>query len=559
MAKALLKNGKIALFAPYEDRELCKQIDGRQPCYEGKRFQHWEYPLRPEVLAAMRRTFPGLTIAPEVTRAVTAVEMREVVVAQMKDTGWEKAQPDESMPLKTKPFQCQVMGFNIGIKLPGTALFMEQGCGKSLTAIAVMGRRFQRGEINRVLIIAPTSVVPVWAKEDVGEFAVHANFPYDVQALDGPIEKRIMALESWPEKGGLQVAVTNYEAVWRMEAELARWDPDMIICDESQRIKTPGARQSKAVHKLGRLAKYRMILTGTPVTQGPLDLFSAFKFLDPGIFGNSFWAFKARYAVTGGFNGKQVVAYKNLPDLVRKAHSIAFRVTKADALDLPEFTDQTLYCKLETKAKNIYEQMKKESVAELSEERIITATNVLSRLLRLSQLTGGYIGDGEGAIEQVSAAKFNLLRETVDDLLEVGKKVVIFARFIPEIHAIVRFLENTNIGHACIMGSVKMEDRGEEVRRFQQDPDCRVFVAQIQTAGLGITLTAADTAIFYSLDYSFANLAQAQCRIHRISQRNFVTYIYLVAENTVDEKILQILKKKKSVADMVVDGWRDLF
>lgn len=117
MAKALLKNGKIALFAPYEDRELCKQIDGRQPCYEGKKFQHWEYPLRPEVLAAMRRTFPGLIIAPEVTRAVTAVEMREVVVAQVKEAGWEKAQPDEPMPIRSKPFQHQVAAYQCACHL----------------------------------------------------------------------------------------------------------------------------------------------------------------------------------------------------------------------------------------------------------------------------------------------------------------------------------------------------------------------------------------------------------------------------------------------------------
>ena len=423
-----------------------------------------------------------------------------------------------------------------------------------------MGRAFLNGLIKRVLIFAPASVVPVWAKESVGEFAVHAGFPCDVRALYGPIPKRIELLDDWgPDPSRLQIAVLNYEAVWRMEEELARWGADMIICDESQRIKTPGARLSKSVQKLGKRVDYRIILTGTPVTQGPLDLYGQYRFLDPGIFGNSFWSFKARYAVTGGFNGKQVVAYKNLSDLIEKAHKVAFRVTKAEALDLPEFTDQTLYCQLETKAKNIYEQMKKESVAELSEERIITATNVLARLMRLSQLTGGFIGYGEGAILQVSTAKFDLLRETVNDILEAGKKVVVFARFIPEIQAIIGFLENANIGHACIMGAVKMEARGEEVRRFQQNQECRVFVAQIQTAGLGITLTAADTAIFYSLDYSFANYDQCRARIHRPGQKNACTYVHLVAEGTVDEKIMKALKKKKDVADMIVDGWREFF
>jgi len=280
-------------------------------------------------------------------------------------------------------------------------------------------------------------------------------------------------LSSWPPvPGKLQVAVVNYEATWRMEETLARWKPDMIICDESQRIKTPSAKQSKTMHRLGRLAKYRLILTGTPVSQGPLDFFSQYKFLDPSIFGNSYYAFRARYAIMGGFENRQIIGYKNLPELIRKAHSIAFRVTKEEALDLPPFTDQVLYCELERKAMSIYTQLKKESVAELSAEKVLTATNVLSRLLRLSQLTGGYLGDGEGGIEEVSRAKMNLLDETLDDLLGAGKKVIVFARFLPEIAAIRKLLEKKGILYEWIAGEVKMEERGEAVRRFQEDVNC---------------------------------------------------------------------------------------
>jgi len=333
----------------------------------------------------------------------------------------------------------------------------------------------------------------------------------------------------------------------------------MIICDESQRIKTPGAKQSKCLHKLGRQAKYRLILTGTPVTQGPLDFFSQYKFLDPMIFGNSYYAFRARYAIMGGYEKRQVVGYKNLPELIKKAHSIAFRVTKEEALDLPPFTDQVLYCEMERKAMSIYAQLKKESVAELSEEKVLTATNVLARLLRLSQLSGGFLGDGEGGVEQVSKAKMNLLNETLDDILGAGKKVIVFARFLPEIAAIRKLLEAKGIDYEWIAGEVKMEERGEAVRRFQEDEGCKVFVAQIQTAGLGITLTAADTAIFYSLDFSFANYDQARARLHRIGQRNAVTYIHFVARGTVDEKILEALKQKRDVATEVVDNWRDYF
>lgn len=543
----------IQLYSRFEEKDLCKSIEGAR---WNPKDRCWEYPLRPEVLEELAATFPGLNVAPEVTTTLAEIAERDAMAAQVKNMGWQNAKPVEPMPIKTKPFRHQVAAYNMALNLPAAGLLMEQGTGKSLTSIAIIGRRFLRGEIQRCLVVAPASVVPVWPKE----FALHADFPHEVLALEGPVTKREQALLSWPpDPSKIQVAVVNYEATWRMEETLARWKPDMIICDESQRIKTPSAKQSKTMHRLGRLAKYRLILTGTPVSQGPLDFYSQYKFLDPSIFGNSYYAFRARYAIMGGYENRQVVGYKNLPELIRKAHSIAFRVTKEEALDLPPFIDQVLYCDLERKAMSIYTQLKKESVAELSAEKVLTATNVLSRLLRLSQLTGGYLGDGEGGIEEVSRAKMNLLDETLDDLLGAGKKVIVFARFLPEIAAIRKLLEKKGILYEWIAGEVKMEERGEAVRRFQEDESCKVFVAQIQTAGLGITLTAADTAIFYSLDYSFANYDQARARLHRIGQRNAVTYIHLVARGTVDEKVLEALKNKKSVADEVVDNWRNYF
>lgn len=555
-SRPYLELGKncIQVYSRYEDRGLCKSVFGARWNPNEK---CWEYPLRPETLEQLVAVFPGMWVSPQVKLAVTEVAEREAAAVQVKVEGWQNAQPVEPMPLKTKPFRHQIAAYNMALNLPATGLLMEQGTGKSLTSIAITGRRFLRGEIQRCLVVAPASVVPVWPKE----FQLHADYPHEVLALEGPVAKRERALLGWePAPDKLQVAAINYEATWRMEEALAKWSPDMIICDESQRIKTPGAKQSKAMHRLGKRAKYKLILTGTPVTQGPLDFFSQYKFLDPSIFGNSYYAFRARYAVMGGYENRQVVGYKNLAELIKKVHSIAFRVTKEEALDLPPFTDQTLYCELERKAMGIYTQLKKESVAELSQEKILTATNVLSKLLRLSQLTGGFLGDGEGGIEQVSKAKLSLLEETLDDLVVgAGKKIIIFARFLPEIAAIRKLLEKKQVDYEWIAGEVKMEERGEAVRRFQEDEGCKVFVAQIQTAGLGITLTAADTAIFYSLDYSFANYDQARARLHRIGQRNSVTYIHLVARGTVDEKVLKALQKKKSVADEVVDNWRDYF
>jgi len=300
-----------------------------------------------------------------------------------------------------------------------------------------------------------------------------------------------------------------------------------------------------------------MILTGTPVTNNPLDFFSQYKFLDESIFSGSYYAFRSKYAIMGGYGNYQVVGYKNLQELTEKAHKIAFRITKKEALDLPEQVDTTRYIDLEPRARAIYNQVEKESYAELNSGEIATP-NVLTKLLRLSQITGGYIKNEFSEIsEQVSSAKINALEEIVEECMDAGKKLVVFARFIPEIDAIARMLKKEGIKYSLIRGDVK--DRASEVERFQNDKETKVFIGQLQTTGMGLTLTAADTAVFYSLSYNFADYEQAKARIHRIGQKNNCTYIHLIAKNSIDEKVLDALSKKKNIADLVVDNWRSLF
>ncbi len=542
-----LAGDRLQVYNCYRFKDALKQIGCRWDPEE----KVWSILATPANFRKLSQAVPGLKVDKSIVAKMTEAALAE---AEQQSTTWDNAQPIEPMPLKTVPFKHQVAAYNLALSKPSSGLLMEQGCGKTMTAIAVAGRRFQRGEITRVLVVAPASVVPVWPKE----FAIHAAFPHEVKCLEGSTVKRAEILRAWrPDPDHLQVAVINYEATWRMEEALIAWRPDMIICDESQRIKTPGARQSKAMARLGTIARYRMILTGTPVSQGPLDFYSQYRFLDRNIFGTSYYAFRARYALMGGYENRQVIGYQNLDDLVQKAHTVAFRCRKEDCLDLPEQVDQVMYCELEKDARRVYDQLVRESVAELSEENIVMAPNVLSRLLRLSQMTGGYLRVDEQTT-LVSKAKMGLLEETLDDLIEAGKKVVVFARFVPEIEAIVKTLEKKKVAHGLIYGATPMDARGEMVESFQTDPAVKVFVAQVQTAGLGITLHAADTAIFYSLDYSFANYDQCRARIHRIGQKNNCTYIHLVAKDTVDAKVLTALGEKKSLADQVVDRWREL-
>lgn len=473
-------------------------------------------------------------------------------------------------PVKANLYKHQIRGANMALrafgaldaKTPGGGFgeLFEMGCGKTLTTIAVAGALYNLGKIDRVLVVAPTSVCSVWP-HDLNQFA---TFPREARVLLGDKKKRLKALnelENWPFKA-LRIAVINYESTHRegiFEA-LAAYKPDLIVCDESQRIKNPSAAQSKALHKLGDAAPFRMILSGTPVQNNAVDLYSQYRFLDPAVYGANFYAFKNRYCIMGGYGQHQIVGYRNMDELVEKEHSVAYRVTKEECLDLPQQTFINRYVQFTDAEQAIYEQLRKSSFLELETGENVTATTILTMYLRLMQLTGGFLtADESTRPKQVNTAKLDALADIVDDyVVDAGKKLVIFARFRAEIAAIENLLRLRKIQYGSIYGDVPMEERGKIVEDFQTNPDTKVFVAQIQTAGLGITLHAASTAVFYSYDYNYANYAQALARIHRIGQRLPVTYIHLVVDGSIDEKILAALENKEDMAKTVVDSWREV-
>ena len=470
--------------------------------------------------------------------------------------------PVEPMPIKgLTPMSHQITAYNRGLELfsksggGGFALLHDPGCGKTLTAIALAGRLYLDKRIKRVLVVCPVSVMPVWEPELMNFSSVQVT----VSTLRGTLTQKQETLTQ-NEPGGLWVAVINYESAWRLEKELLAWKPDMIICDESQRAKNHQAKQSKALHNIAKKCEFKLIMTGTPINNSPLDIWSQYRIIRPDLFSNSFYAFRNRYAVTGGYEGKQVVGFKKVEELAKITHSVAHRVSKAEALDLPEYTDQRLYCALEPAAKRAYENMKREAVVLLDQQdKIVTAPMIVTQLLRLSQMTGGFIrADDDDEVTPISRAKFNLLRETLEDMHK--NKVVIFARFVAEIKEIINIAEGV-YGEGtvnAIWGDTDQKARGELVEQFQNNPDIHVFVAQIRTAGLGITLHAADTCIYYSYDYSYDTYEQSKARIHRTGQRNACTAIHLIVEGSIDEAVLDALYGKRSIANDIVDNWREI-
>jgi len=308
------------------------------------------------------------------------------------------------------------------------------------------------------------------------------------------------------------------------------------------------------MHKLGDRARYKLLLTGTVITNKELDVFSQYRYLNRRIYGDSFYAFRNRYFDMVGY-GNHIPRFRTYlrDDFLKKMHSVAFRVTKEECLDLPDIIEEVREVELEPKAMRLYDELETASFTEL-EGGEVSAVNVLTKLLRLSQLTGGHLTDDGGDSNAVSTAKLSALEDIVDSTLAEDKKLVVMARFVPELDDIQEMLEKKHIEYAAVRGGVK--DRDEEIRRFQEEDDCKVFVGQIAAAGLGITLTAASTMVFYSLDYSMSNFEQAKARIHRVSQKNDCLYIYLVAKGTVDRKVLRSLRSKVDLARLLVDEYR---
>ena len=464
------------------------------------------------------------------------------------------------MPVKVRPyahqqagydFACRIFGLYDGrIRSHGVAFLMEMGTGKTLTSIGVVGALYQFGLVNRILVACPLSITGVWEEE----FHAFADYPVKITVLKGTSEKKRQQIDRIPSEG-LQVLVVNYESAWRLEEELLKFDADLIIADEGHKLKDNRSRQSRGMQHLGDKARYKLLLTGTVITNREIDVFSQYRFLDSRIFGTSFYAFRNRYFdMTGYGNHIPVFRQSMAEDFLKRMHCIAYRVTKEECLDLPEVREEVRKVELEPKAMRMYEELQEDCYTELKGSEV-TAANVLTKLLRLSQLTGGHLTDDERHVRPVSSAKLDALSDIIDAAVSDGQKIVVMARFVAEMYDIEAMLTKKGIGYSVVRDGVK--DRDEEVKRFMTDPTCQVFVGQIAAAGLGITLTAAHIMVFYSLDYSMSNFDQAKARIHRVGQKQKCLYLYLIAKGTVDGKVLRSLQNKVNLAKALVDDYRN--
>jgi len=463
---------------------------------------------------------------------------------------------------KTKPYAHQLTALEKSWNKENFAYFMEMGTGKTKVLIDNVAMLYDKGKIDGALIIAPKGVVKTWYEQELpthlADHIENVSILWQANITKGQQEKLDSLFEI---DSALHILVMNVEALStekgvKFASKFINSHKTLMAIDESTTIKTPTARRTKNIIKMGVNAKYKRIMTGSPITKNPLDLYTQCEFLDPWLLDfASYYAFRNRYAEmkTMHLRGRsiQVVAgFQNLGELSDKVKDFSYRVLKEDCLDLPPKNFVKRHITLTADQKRIYEQMKKHAIAMLN-KKVTTTVTVLTQLMRLHQITCGYVTADDGTIQEVES---NRLNELMSVLEETEGKVIIWANYQFSVSDIIQKITKVYGPDSYVhyYGLTPQEDRQDYIRKFQNDPKCRFIIGTPQTGGYGITLTQANTVVYYSNGYDLEKRLQSEDRAHRIGQKKNVTYIDIIAEDTIDEKIVEALRSKIDIASQVM-------
>ena len=463
---------------------------------------------------------------------------------------------------KTKPYAHQLKALEKSWDKEAYAYFMEMGTGKSKVLIDNLAMLYDKGKVNGALIVAPKGVVGTWYNNELPD---HLSDHIDNKTvlwqamINKTQEKKLNILFETGEE--LHILIMNVEAFsTKKGVDFARkflsCHSTLMAIDESTTIKNPGAKRTKNILGLSKYSKYRRILTGSPVTKSPLDLYTQCQFLDPWLLGHaSYYGFRTRYAImkNANFNGRSVqivVGYHNLGELSEKLQPFSYRVLKDDCLDLPEKTFIKRIVQLSLDQQKLYNQMKEKALAVLN-NKMVSTTTVMTQLMRLQQITCGHFTADDGSTQEIPNHRID---ELTDVLSEIEGKVVIWGHWQKDINQIIKAIVK-EYGEKSVVdyyGLTPKNERQKNIDKFQTDPDCRFFVGTPATGGYGITLTAASNMIYYSNGYDLEKRTQSEARIDRIGQKYPMTYIDIICENTVDERIVKALRKKINIASQVM-------
>ena len=470
---------------------------------------------------------------------------------------------------KTKPYNHQIKALEKSVDEKNYAYFMEMGTGKSKVLIDNMAMLYDKGKINGALIIAPKGVYNNWFSQEIP-----THLPSHIQpkmvlwtALTSKTKDKEYQL-LFETGHDLHILIMNVEAFSTPKGMLfagkfLRSHRTLMAVDESTTIKNPTAKRTKAIVALGKEVLYKRILTGSPVTKSPLDLFSQCNFLSDDLLeSGSYYSFKNRYAVmkTHNFGGRRVQlvhSYQRLDELADILKEFSYRVLKEECLDLPEKVYVKREIELSDEQSKAYATMKSAALAHLK-GKLATAPHVLTQMMRLHQITCGHLKNDDGTITKLKNKRID---ELMNLLEEVEGKVIIWGNYIYDIENLVEAVTKKYGAESVVQyyGATSSEDRAKAIKEFQ-DPDSKVrfFIGNPQTAGYGITLTEASTVVYFSNGYDLEKRLQSEDRAHRIGQKKSVTYVDFIAPKTVDEKIVKALRSKMNIANTIMDeDWRE--
>jgi len=463
---------------------------------------------------------------------------------------------------KTKPFKHQLKALEKSWSKEAWAWFMEMGTGKTKVCIDNIAMLYDRGKINSALVIAPNGIKRNWRKELSVHMPDHVEYMDAVWVASPKKQEQIELMNVCQMSDKLQILIMNIEALSTGRGvDFARSfllpGSTLMVIDESTTIKNHAARRTKNIMKISNLAKYRRIMTGSPVTKSPLDLFSQVEFLGPWLLEQSnYYAFRARYAIiqqrnVGSHSFQHVVSYQRLDELTAILREFSTRILKEDCLDLPDKVYTKRVVSMTPEQLKAYVEMKKQAMT-FFEENPMTAASVLTQMTRLHQIVCGHVKTDDG---QVRTLKNNRIKELLQVLEETDGKVIIWAVFRHDIQTIEKEIANEYGKEtvASYYGDTKDSIRQSIVDSFMDsDSDLRFFIGNPKTGGYGLTLTCSHTVVYYSNDYSLEVRMQSEDRAHRIGQKDKVTYVDLMTEGTIDEKIVNSLNNKIDLASQVM-------
>ena len=463
---------------------------------------------------------------------------------------------------KMKPYAHQLTALEKSWNRDNFAYFMEMGTGKTKVLIDNLAMLYDKGRVDGALIVAPKGVVGTWYNQELPNHLPEHIENVTVLWQANINKKQQDKLDQLFKTGHeLHILVMNVEAFSTdkgrlFAAKFLRSHKSMIAIDESTTIKNPKAKRTKNILSLSSLAKYKRIMTGSPVTKNPLDLYSQCEFLDPRLLDfASYYSFRNRYAEmktmhVSGRSIQVVHKFRHLDELSDTLKPFSYRVLKQDCLDLPDKVYIKRNISLSKEQRQVYDQMKKEAVAVLNGKQVNSVT-VLSQLMRLHQITCGHFTANDGSTQEI---KNNRIQELLDVLEEVEGKAIIWAHYQHDVKNIKKHIQKEH-GPGSVVdyyGLTPQDQRQKNIKKFQANNGVRFLIGTPQTGGYGITLTEANTVIYYSNGYDLEKRMQSEDRAHRIGQKKKVTYVDIIAEDTVDKKIVKSLRKKINIASKVM-------